>query len=353
MSIYTKTGDKGSTALVGGSRVAKTDIQVETYGTVDELNTQISLAQKAITDKERRDELDEIQQQLFYLGAELATPTGQSLPANQSRITDADISALERIIDKIMATMAPVHSFVLPGRCESASRLHVARAVARRAERRVIALSASVSLRSELIRYLNRLSDCLYALARAEDQQAQINTVISEVVSRYQAALTNSDAAKTPQPATQHKTCPLPDCTHKALALMKAAIFAARDIGIPMVFALVDKHGNTILSYRMPGALLVSSELAVKKAYSAVALKMPTHELHEAVQPGQDLFQLEASGAGKLVSFGGGYPLYHKDNLIGGIGISGGTVAQDMHVAQAVLRAATKALASGDEDESE
>nr|WP_277349818.1 heme-binding protein [Vibrio plantisponsor] len=122
------------------------------------------------------------------------------------------------------------------------------------------------------------------------------------------------------------------------MKLLQLAIAEAKQIGIPIVFALVDAHGNTILSYRMPHALLVSSELALKKAYTAVALKMATHELHNLVQPGQPLFQIEASCSDQLVSFGGGYPIFADGKIIGGIGISGGSVEEDMQIAQAALK---------------
>ncbi len=347
MGIYTKTGDKGTTALVGGSRVEKIAPQVETYGTVDELNAAISLAQKALQVTRHQELLDRIQFQLFYLGAELAAPNAHIRDEMQKRITDTDISALERAIDNAMAQVPPVHSFVLPGRCEAASRLHLARAIARRAERRVIALSHELNLRPELIRYLNRLSDALYALARREDIEAQLQTLVATISARYQAAMSQANQATTSvQTDTTPATCAqqstasnaLPSATQQTLKLLNLAVAKAQQIGIPIVFALVDRHGNTIIHYRMPGALLVSTHLALQKAYSAAALKMPTHELHQAVQPGQDLYQLEASCSGKIVSFGGGYPIFNQQQLIGAIGISGGSVEQDMQIAQAALQ---------------
>ncbi len=353
MSIYTKTGDRGTTALVGGARIEKTALQVETYGTVDELNAQVSLAQKALTITSRIELLDNIQYQLFYLGAELAAPNATISNPNQQQISDADTQALEQAIDRAMADLPPVRSFVLPGRCEAASRLHVARAVARRAERRVIALSQHIPLRPELIRYLNRLSDALYALARREDFDAHLQTLVRTVRERYHAACSSKENPAPLDSAISLHSAPLSsrlstleaspqnslaDATANALNALNLAVDKARELGIAIVFALVDRHGNTILHYRMPGALLVSTHLALQKAYSAAALKMPTHELNQAVQPGQPLYQLEASCAGKIVSFGGGYPILNQHNLIGALGISGGSVEQDMQIAQAVLQ---------------
>ena len=121
--------------------------------------------------------------------------------------------------------------------------------------------------------------------------------------------------------------------------LVKLAVDAAMKLQIAVVVALADRHGNMIMTYRMPDTLLVSSELAPKKAWTAVAMKTATHQLSDAVQPGADLFQLEASTGGKVVSFGGGYPLWRNGQLVGGLGISGGSVEQDMHIAEAAISA--------------
>lgn len=344
MSIYTKTGDKGTTALVGGTRVKKTDLRVETYGTVDELNALLSLAAKAVKDDANQTLLEALQFQLFYLGAELATADASDQKADQRRIGVEDIEAMELAIDRCMAALPPVHSFVLPGTTEVGSRLHVARTIARRAERRAVELAEQHNIRPELLKYLNRLSDCLYALARFEDQLAQTQQIVDAVVQRYVSATqTGSAMTDVPSPACQplaHKTL-----THKPLALdfslthrlLQQAMQAATAINVPVVIALADRNGNTILTYRMPTALLVSLELAPKKAYTAVALKTATHELSAVIQPGADLFQLEASTGGKVVTFGGGYPLYRDGHLVGGLGISGGTVEQDMTIAQAAI----------------
>ncbi|MFV0448858.1 MAG: cob(I)yrinic acid a,c-diamide adenosyltransferase [Vibrio sp.] len=334
MGIYTKTGDKGTTSLVGGVRIAKTDIQVEAYGTVDELNANISVAQKLATVESTKQLLDSIQYQLFYIGAELASPELNVKSDNQQQVGEQEIKALEDAIDDAMAQVPALHSFVLPGSSISGSQMHLARAVSRRAERRVLAVNEIKPVRPELMKYLNRLSDALYALARLEDHENQIKCVISKVAQRYQALTVNGVRHS----SAQDNSSAQDKATQTALKLLQLAIAEAKQIGIAIVFALVDAHGNTILSYRMPHALLVSSELALKKAYTAVALKMATHELHNLVQPGQALFQIEASCSDQLVSFGGGYPIFADGKIIGGIGISGGSVEEDMQIAQAALR---------------
>ena len=338
MSIYTKTGDKGTTALVGGARVKKTDLRVETYGTVDELNAMLSLASKEVKDAANQSLLEALQYQLFYLGAELATADPAATKANQRVVTADDITAMENAIDRCMAALPPVHNFVLPGTSEAGSRLHVARTIARRAERRLVELSETATIRPELLKYLNRLSDCLYALARFEDQQAHTDQIVKTVIQRYLSATTERrnalPAATTATPVNSGQLALDFSLAHR---LLQQAICAANELQVPVVIALTDRHGNAILTYRMPDALLVSLGLAPEKAYTAVALKAATHELSAAIQPGADLFQLEASSGGKVVTFGGGYPLYRDGHLVGGLGISGGSVEQDMRIAQAAL----------------
>jgi len=269
-----------------------------------------------------------------------------------------------------MAALPPVTGFVLPGDSLVGSQLHLARTVARRAERLVVQLADEQPLRAEILGYLNWLSDCLYALARSEDRLATTEKVVSEVIKRYrgQADLPGGESVATALAApTRHTGCAdktiydaalgrmgdamdatpalpaTPRQTEEGLdfhlvhGLMRAALDAAREAAIPVVIAIVDRHGNPVMTYRMPDALLVSLELAPKKAFSAVALKTATHDLGPAVQPGADLYQLEAAMGGKIVTFGGGYPLYHAGLLIGGLGISGGSVAQDRQIAQRAI----------------
>lgn len=338
MSIYTKTGDKGTTALVGGARVKKTDLRVETYGTVDELNAMLSLAAKVVKDEANQTLLETLQYQLFYLGAELATADASVQKADQRQITSEDVTAMEQAIDRCMAALPPVHSFVLPGTSETGSRLHVARTIARRAERRVIELAEQSTIRPELLKYLNRLSDCLYALARFEDQLAQTHQIVDTVIQRYLSATTLQRHALSVVTAAQATSRPLALDFLLLHRLLQQAIEAAHDFNVPVVISLVDRHGNVILTYRMPDALLVSLDLAPKKAYTAVALKTATHKLSAAVQPGADLYQLEVSTGGSIVTFGGGYPLYRDGYLVGGLGISGGTVEQDMNIAKAAIQ---------------
>ena len=163
--IYTRTGDDGTTGLADGSRRSKSDLRLESYGTVDELNSTVGLAVRATSGvhPEISRLLESIQHDLFDLGADLATPgTEEGL-----RVTAGQVGALEKSIDHINADLPALDSFVLPGGTESACWLHLARTVCRRAERLAVALAGTEELNPEVIRYLNRLSDLLFVLSRA------------------------------------------------------------------------------------------------------------------------------------------------------------------------------------------
>ncbi len=339
MAIYTRTGDHGDTALYTGQRVSKSHPRVEAYGTLDELNAALSLCWCATVREENKAQLTRFQQHLFWLSAELASEASEPV-VGRRYISSEDISEMEHTIDRCMAAVPVIKNFVLPGRCEAASRLHVARTLARRAERRMVVLAGSVPVRQVAMQYINRLSDCLYALARDEDHLAVINQVTQTILQRYQQALATSATEGTP--ATAPAQCPAPGTLAFGVIhqMACAAMGAAKEAGVPVVFSLVDAHGNLLLTWRMPGALLVSCELAPKKAWSAVALKAPTHTLGTATQPGGPLYELASSMAGKVVTFGGGYPLWQAGTLLGGLGISGGTVEQDMAIARVALACA-------------
>ncbi|ALR77217.1 two-domain cob(I)yrinic acid a,c-diamide adenosyltransferase PduO [[Enterobacter] lignolyticus] len=328
MAIYTRTGDAGTTALFSGQRVSKTHPRVEAYGTLDELNAALSLCLCAVASEPHRALLESVQQQIFWFSAELACE--DQAPAPDQRIISAEqIAELEAAIDTAMGRVAPLRSFILPGRCEAASRLHLARTLARRAERRLVELCASVPVRYELLRYINRLSDCLYALARAEDSDAHQRNIIQEVTTRYLASA-HAPSAKEPAMSLSFQDL------HQ---LTRTAVERAQALLVPVVVSIVDANGTETVTWRMPDALLVSSELAPKKAWTAVAMKTATHELAGAVQPGAPLYGLESHMQGKVVTFGGGYPLWRDGLLIGGLGISGGSVEQDMEIAQAAIAA--------------
>ncbi|MEP4770128.1 MAG: cob(I)yrinic acid a,c-diamide adenosyltransferase [Roseibium sp.] len=167
--IYTKTGDDGTTALGSGERRPKSDLRIEAYGTVDETNAVVGLIRLHTT--EGAEEVDvvlgRIQNDLFDLGADLATPeTGEDLGYEPLRVTDDQVSAIEKAIDELNADLSPLRSFVLPGGSAAAAHLHLARTVSRRAERLMVDLSTRETINSAAIKYMNRLSDYFFVASR-------------------------------------------------------------------------------------------------------------------------------------------------------------------------------------------
>jgi cob(I)alamin adenosyltransferase len=171
MKIYTRTGDQGMTGLYGGQRVSKDSDRVEAYGTVDELNAQLGVALLAIDDHGLRERVIQIQNELFVLGADLATPHEAKASARVPRIAAEDVTRLESWIDEADSELEPMNSFILPGGSPGASHLHWARTVCRRAERRVITLEHSETINEQGRIYLNRLSDLLFVWARLVNQR--------------------------------------------------------------------------------------------------------------------------------------------------------------------------------------
>ncbi len=164
MKIYTKTGDKGGTSLLGGRRVSKDDIRIEAYGTVDELNSSIGLLLSKLNEVEIITELHSIQNLLFTIGSNLANDPESPLKIDQ--IEETHIAALEERMDEWTAKLPPLKNFILPGGSEKNALTHVCRTLCRRAERRAVTLSKAENIDPLLIKYINRLSDYFFVLAR-------------------------------------------------------------------------------------------------------------------------------------------------------------------------------------------
>jgi cob(I)alamin adenosyltransferase len=171
MKIYTKTGDRGDTSLFGGQRVPKDALRIEAYGTVDELNTVLGIIRSDNADPEIDAILGEIQEQLFELGADLATPRSTEKKVVE-RIDQRDVDELEKVIDALDPQLKPLRSFVLPGGSPVSARVHFARTVCRRAERIIVRLSRNEDIGGMITVYLNRLSDLLFVLARYVNRKA-------------------------------------------------------------------------------------------------------------------------------------------------------------------------------------
>ncbi len=324
MKVYTKTGDQGQTSLLSKQRVFKDHVRVEAYGTVDEANAALGLAKSLGGASWVLSLIQQIQQELILLNADLAT---ENWPAGSHyRITAEHVVKLESVIDSLEAKRIPQKYFVTPGTCSVSAALDLARTMVRRAERCVVRLKKTEQVTEPVCLYLNRLSDLLFVVARCVEQEEIISAVTTRVLS-----ILGEDNNKIFSRAT--------GMLEKAQKMIAAAERKAIEINVPMVIAVVDHGGNLVAEQRMDGALLASIALALDKAYTAVALKMPTSEAADLAIPGQPLFGVNSACGGRLIVFGGGYPLLADKCLAGGLGVSGGSVEEDVMVAQAGLAA--------------
>ncbi|MEW9124615.1 MAG: cob(I)yrinic acid a,c-diamide adenosyltransferase [Thermotaleaceae bacterium] len=319
-NVYTKTGDKGTTGLLGGSRISKDDLRVSCYGTLDEANSAIGLAYSLITNEDIRNILHHIQQKIFAAGAELASDEkGKKLLGEM--ISDEDVIWLEQKMNYYLEIIGEQKSFVIPGKSTSSASLHLARTIIRRAERNMITLKKTEAVRETLLRYINRLSDILFVLARVEEEAVIMEAVKSKVLEKLGQFFRNNNLSL--------------EIIEK---MAKAAEEKALKMGVPIIFSAVDAGGNLMLFHKMDNALLASIDISINKAYTSAALKIPTHEVASLVQPGAQLYGLQWTNKNRIVVFGGGYPLKIHNEVVGAIGISGGTVEEDMNIALHALR---------------
>jgi cob(I)alamin adenosyltransferase len=186
--VYTRTGDEGETSLVDGSRVSKDDLRVTAFGEVDELNCVLGLARAWNEEPEIATILERLQNHLFTVGADLATPPGTEVP----RVSEELVTELEGLIDRLLEELEPLKEFILPSGTSVGSALHLARVVARRAERAIVTLGRRENTNPEVLRYLNRLSDLLFVLARVANRRAGVVETPADFSSR------NKNNAKAP-----------------------------------------------------------------------------------------------------------------------------------------------------------
>ena len=176
MKIYTKTGDKGKTSLLGGTRVLKNSKRIEAYGTVDELNSFLGMVRDLEIDKLRKNILNEIQSRLFTVGSSLAAENDRAMEFKPD-LKEDDVLQLEDAIDNMNESLPEMRNFIIPGGHQLVSSTHIARTVCRRAERLIIDLSENETIEEIIIRYLNRLSDYLFVLARMQAHELKIEEI--------------------------------------------------------------------------------------------------------------------------------------------------------------------------------
>lgn len=319
-SIYTKTGDEGMTGLFGGKRVTKFNSRIDVCGTIDEVISVIAFARSVVSCEFTCSVLKKVEKELFLVASETACPEPDKFL--QSKINPSEIEWMERKIDEIMSVVTFKRDFIIPGPYASSAILHVARTTVRRAERRMVRLKFREEIRSDILKYLNRLSDLMYALAIYEEQEEVIRVIKKKV--KVVIDMGNEMKSLT---------------LDIALKICDAARKKAEEIQQPMVIAVTDQSGYLILLNRMDRALLASVEIAKDKAFTAVMFKMPTEELAKLSVPGGQLYGVNTVANGRIIVFGGGIPVFWGEEIVGAIGVSGGSVSEDISVAKAGLYA--------------
>lgn len=182
--VYTKTGDKGETSIIGGLRVRKSCERLEAYGTVDELSSHLGMLISMLPDGDERILLIRIQNNLFNVCSNLATDQSQTPLHNSAQLADSEITLLEQEIDRMMKLLPERQGFILPGGTQAAAQAHICRTVCRRAERRIVALSEIAQISPEVQQYVNRLSDYLFVLAKIINFNAGVNEIVWQNVCR-------------------------------------------------------------------------------------------------------------------------------------------------------------------------
>lgn len=329
MKIYTKTGDAGTTSLVHTKNITKSDDRVEVMGTMDELTSHIGLLKTGLQDGQVLSFLEKIQQNLMTIMAGIADSYNMKYKLKEEMILE-----LEQEIDRLEASFERPKKFILPGANPISAQLDVTRTVARRAERRLAAVSVKFGSDTGARKYMNRLADYFYVLARsyeAENGGGQETTGTGEAQNMEKGKEEELIQQVLMRMGQGRMTLEL------SKKLIQSIEEEAKRRGKRAVIAVCGPEGNPVAVHVMDGAFLVSFDVAMKKAYTSVAVKMSTMELSKLAQPGQTFYGLEGLDGGKIVIFGGGVPLIYQGTIIGGLGISGGTGEEDHSLAEYAL----------------
>ena len=328
VKFYTGQGDKGLTALTPASQVSKADERIAAVGSVEEIVSALGTVKTATPCPIFRGKLERIQKTLRTLSLGLRDPR-----SGKFVFSTEEIAFLESDMDDMLARVTPdALKETLPGGNKQSAFLDVAHTTTRRAERDVIAMDRRYAVPPAFKQYLNRLSDYLLVAARYSDylfekSEAQAPAPAVAPVAASNPTATDAVVAEVLARLGGPKVLDL----EKAKAVITAVEARAKEQGKHAVIAVCNPEGNPIAVHVMDGAFLVSYEVAVKKAYTSVAVKMSTMELSALCQPGGTFYGLQALD--KVITFGGGIPLYHDGVIVGGLGVSGGTGEEDHDLA--------------------
>lgn len=351
MNIYTKNGDRGTTDLIRTKNVSKSDDRIQLVGTIDELTSHLGLVKTMLKDQDVIRVLEKIQGTLITVMAGVADPYNRDY-----KISDDKTEILEEEIDRMEGLFDRPKKFILPGACRLSAEIDVARTVARRAERALAMVSVKFGADTGTKKFMNRLADYLYVLARYTDALEAgkvVQTNDSESAAEGTAALGSTSGVQANNSAMQQGNAPAVQTNEviiqevlkrmgiqgritlaSAKRLIEKIEEEANRQGKKAVIAICGPDGNPIAVHVMDGAFLVSFDVALKKAYTSVAVKMSTMELSKLAQPGGTFYGVDKMDGGKIVIFGGGVPIKVGETIIGGLGVSGGTGEEDHSLAE-------------------
>ena len=339
MSIYTKRGDRGITDMAHAGNISKSDDRIRLMGEADELNSHIELVKSMLRQSEILQLLERIQKNLDLIAAGVSNPYDRDC-----KVSEKETAVLEAETDKMEALCEKPVPEKLTGKSRLAAEIDIARTVARRTERCLAQVSVKFGADTESKRFLNRLSDYLYILARYIEYYSDLSVELSD---DYAGALpepsdSNTDVLKKTadineaviQEVLKRMGIQSRITLDTAKKLIERLEQEAVRRGQRAVIAVCNPEGNPVAVHVMDGAFLVSFDVAMKKAYTAVAVKMSTMELSKIAQPGGTFYGVDKLDGGKIVIFGGGIPLKSGNTIIGGLGISGGTGEEDHSLAE-------------------
>lgn len=329
MNGYTQNGDAGVTNLKNARNVSKADDRIRFLGDADELNGYLGLLKASLPHAQLCQTLEQIQKTVLTIQAGIADSYNTKYKIEESRLAD-----LEREREELQAKLSVESTQILPGKNPISSQVDIARSVARRAERSLAAVSVKFGADHGAKRYLNLIGDYLFVLARYVEQENSGEDKGSETMQEVptQIQTPGGDEAVIRE-VLRRIGAPTLTLTAVKRLLERVEAEALRR-GKQAVLAVCNPQGNPLAVHVMDGAFLVSFDVALKKAYTSVAVKMSTMELAALAQPGQTFYGVDKLDGGKIVIFGGGIPLKVGETIIGGLGVSGGTAEEDHSLAE-------------------
>ncbi len=338
MEMFTGSGDRGMTSLKRDRNVSKADDRIQAIGEIEDLITHIGMIKLHADDSSLKADLEKIQKNLLICIEGINDPYHKDY-----KISEEEVKLLAEKTAALKESYPMTVYEPLPGGCEASLRIDMARSVARRAERWLTSSDKKYGGQPARKQYINLLGAYLYALARYTDY-VDSKKPAKSVAEAVPAKVVNEKVPVmelTKEIVVQEVLKRIQTMDRITLEIAKKLIEKiegyATSVGKKAVIAVCGPDGNPIAVHVMDGAFLVSFDVAVKKAYTAVSVKMSTMELGKLVQPGQTFAGLEQIEKDKLVFFGGGVPLFVGDKLVGGLGISGGTGEEDDDIAKYAL----------------